>query len=329
VLPSQPEHAGERAQPEARVPKAAGHASASTFEGTILRLQASAGNQAVVQFLAATEPELAARSSSDAPDIDATHRAPRVIGTDMTAVSLHAGSGPAQLRRKLQAKTSAIGTDLFFAKSGTIQRDKKIKKTGGAVMDRGAFGKDAAGKNNVPSGKDVEAWQPVLQFVDYDADDATKMDGLIRGFKAFNGFEYTGTSKTWALKGDCTSVAFTFKAIAENLLNVQGVKIAGYNGGKGWYLGPGLHEIDKRAARDPNVSNGGYFFGMNHTWVEWNGTVYDALFGETGQNGREPDEFKKITGPDKKVTTYFRIGAQWFKAGAVPNTYEASEPPPT
>jgi hypothetical protein len=282
-------------------------------------MQASAGNQSVLHYLAAAQPELAVRSSSVPPDAGSERGPQGVVGADLTAARLHAGSDPAHLRRKFQA---------VARKPGAIQR-VKIEKAGGAEMDRGKFGKDAAGKNNVPSGKDVQAWQPVLQYVDYDADDATKMDGLIRGFKAFNGFKYTGTSKTWELNGDCTSVAFTFKAIAENLLHVQGVKIAGYNGGKGWYLGPGFHEIDKRAQRDPNVADGGYFFGMNHTWVEWNNIVFDVLFGETGQNGREPDDFKKITGPDKKVTTYFRIGEQWFKAGEVPNTYVAAEAPPT
>jgi hypothetical protein len=158
--------------------------------------------------------------------------------------------------------------------------------------------------------KDHPAWQSVMEGINPTASDEEMLDQLVANFKDNRmGFKYTGPGKTYDLNGDCGSLARTFVDIATNFLEIKGVKTAYFNGGKGngWYLEQGFHEIDP--ARGPNVSNGYYYFKTSHVWVDWNGIVYDVLFGEKGQNGQEADDGKTVRG-----TWYFKIDKQWFKS---------------
>lgn len=58
-------------------------------------------------------------------------------------------------------------------------------------------------------------------------------------------------------------------------------------------------------------------------WARWGGTVYDVPFGEAEQNGFEPAEGR----PDADRRWHFKVGAQWYRATEIPNTYIKSGPP--
>lgn len=169
---------------------------------------------------------------------------------------------------------------------------------------------------------DHAQWADVLEKINSHSSNATKIAILAKNFgKNVMGFKYQGASRTYSLAGDCGSLARTFVDIATNVLLIPGVKTKFYNGAKGWYLRPGFHEID--SSRHPNISNGGYYFGTSHVWVEFSGEVYDVLFGEIGQNGVEADERRTIDG-----IRYFRINNEWFKADPEKlNTYVATTAP--
>ncbi len=161
------------------------------------------------------------------------------------------------------------------------------------------------------------AWQSAVANINPTAANEAKLDQLIANFKANGmGFSYTaGGVGNYAINGDCGSLARTFKDIATKVLEVPGVKLGFYNSHKGWYVGPGFREID--SSRLPNVTGGGYYFKRSHVWVKCNGTVYDPLFGEKGQNGREADEGKY----DADKNWCFKIGQQWYQAVGETNSY--------
>jgi hypothetical protein len=199
-----------------------------------------------------------------------------------------------------------------------IQR-VRVKKGDSAPMDKKKMGKD------VPAASDIEAWKPAWAGIDETLSDQARMDALIANFKANRmGFKYFQPNRTWALNGDCGNLARTFIALAENVLQVQGDLAVGYhNGAPGWYVAPGVREID--STRLPNVEGGGYYFFTSHVWVTWNGTVYDVLFGEKGQNGRVAEDAQYV-GEGKAKARCFRIGDQWFRP-AGHNTYAKAQLP--
>jgi hypothetical protein len=203
-----------------------------------------------------------------------------------------------------------------------------IKRAGPGRLQRVEGGPmaDADYDRNVPSGSDLEKWKPIWSGIDPNADDATKLNILITRFKANAvGFTYVGASRDFSLAGDCGSLVRTFIAIAKNLLQIEEIRPRYHNGSPGWYVGPGFHEID--AARNPNMDNGGYYFKTSHVWADAGGTIFDVLFGETGQNGRTPDAGQYVIADDGSRTWHFQIGNQWYRAVGETNTYVATDAP--
>lgn len=244
----------------------------------------------------------------------------RLIAHELTHVVQQSGG---EIKRSNAQHPQEPWTSLF-AKRRTEQKhlgssqDRSIQRDGDPVEV-----KDVTVARNISNFVQQEhpEWKSVLDGIYSGASDAAKMDQLLANFKKnAMGFQYTGAARQYSLTGDCGSLSRTFKDIAENVFLIENVATKFHNGGKGWYVGPGFHEID--ANRGPNVDNGGYYFKSSHVWVDWGGTIYDVLFGEKGQNGREADEGKSVDG-----VWHFKIDNQWFRTADEPNTYVSTNAP--
>jgi hypothetical protein len=171
----------------------------------------------------------------------------------------------------------------------------------------------------------LESWRNVWGTIDQDITPEAKLDALLVNFKAnLMGFSYGKAAPNFARVGDCGSLSRTFQIIAERALHVDGVKVKYHNEGMpGWYLPPGLREI---GVRPPNVADGGHWF-LNHVWCEWDGKVYDVLFGEKAQHGRKPDGFKNVKSDGGETVLHFRVGNDWFRREGKQDKFVAAAAP--
>lgn len=195
---------------------------------------------------------------------------------------------------------------LYFALKGLVMRDL-LEPLGVAAM-----------KQEHPD------WAPAVAGIGQDQDDAAKLATLIGNIRQnAMGWTYTAASREWSLQGDCGSLVRTFKLIANNYLHVTPEVTTGYhNGGNGWFV-PAGHLIIA-GNKIPNVAGGAWYYRTSHVWAEWNGTVYDVLFGEAQQNGFQPEHGAY----DRDNVWHFQVGTQWYRADSIlPNTYVKSGAP--
>lgn len=171
----------------------------------------------------------------------------------------------------------------------------------------------------------LESWRSVWENIEQNIAPEAKLDELLANFKAnLMGFSYAKAAPDFDRKGDCGSLSRTFQIIAEQALQVEGVKVKYHNEGMpGWYLPPGLHEIGGRA---PNVADGGHWF-LNHVWCEWGNEVYDVLFGEKAQRGRKPDGMKNVKPEGGETVFHFRVGDNWFRREGQLDRFVATDAP--
>jgi hypothetical protein len=80
--------------------------------------------------------------------------------------------------------------------------------------------------------------------------------------------------------GDCNTLAFTFKLIAETYLDIPVEHHhSGEKGFKDRFRTPSQQTIDGKTG---NVNGGEFWVFDNHYWIEYAGQTYDVLFGVKG-----------------------------------------------
>lgn len=179
-----------------------------------------------------------------------------------------------------------------------------------------------------PKGMDQTLYQIFIHGIRPDMDDNTTINTLFQNFISRTDFTYMGHPITGDFhSGDCSTLSHQFESLCR-YLGIEGVEVVSNGGFKGFYV-PGPIQILGGHGVSSNIAGLHAWFFESHTWVTYNGQIYDVLFMTIGDPPGTIKSSLRCDKTERDGKILYQIGANsfYYKVGDWSNhfTDDASE----